>query len=84
MERYFLAEVVGGEFGTGSGPEMDQGTHTAVWMEPERLTAQKVLPPSLAAFVRRSIEEGFPAAAVDLKVSALVATIPTRCALKGS
>lgn len=68
MERYFLADAVGGEFGTGSGAEMAKGTHKAVWLEGERLTTEKVLPPSLAAFVQRCIEAGFPAAAADLEV----------------
>lgn len=66
LERYFLAEVQGGELGTGDGPEMSKGTHRAVWVEPEDLLEATVLPPSLATFVARCLAEGFPQSPASL------------------
>jgi 8-oxo-dGTP diphosphatase len=42
IQLYYLAEAVGGEFGTGTGEEMDSpagseaGTYRAVWVRPEQ------------------------------------------------
>lgn len=47
---YFMAQVMGGEFGTGNGPEFSPdrnprlGTYTPVWVPLEELHAHKILP----------------------------------------
>lgn len=52
-QHYFLAEPVGGEFGTGAGPEMDSsaesvaGSYRALWLPPERFG--EVRPKPIAA-----------------------------------
>lgn len=52
-QHYFLAEPVGGEFGTGAGPEMDSpaesesGSYKAMWLPPERY--DEVRPAPIAA-----------------------------------
>ncbi|TDD61357.1 NUDIX domain-containing protein [Kribbella antibiotica] len=49
-QHYFLAESIGGEFGTGDGPEMDSpvdsesGSYRAMWLPPTRYGELKPKP----------------------------------------
>ncbi|GAB3951402.1 NUDIX domain-containing protein [Kribbella albertanoniae] len=49
-QHYFLAEAIGGEFGTGNGPEMDSpadseaGSYRALWLPPHRYGELKPKP----------------------------------------
>ncbi len=52
-QHYFRAEAIGGEFGTGDGPEMrspvdsEAGSYRAIWLPPHRYGELK--PKSIAA-----------------------------------
>ena len=54
-QQYFLAEPIGGEFGTGAGPEMgsaaesEQGSYRAVWLPVSELLDRDLRPESVAA-----------------------------------
>jgi len=54
-QQYFLAEPIGGEFGTGAGPEMDspaeseQGSYRAVWLPVSELLDRDLKPKPVAA-----------------------------------
>lgn len=54
-QQYFLAEPIGGEFGTGDGPEMEspaeseQGSYRAVWLPVSGLLDQDLRPKPVAA-----------------------------------
>lgn len=63
-QYYFLAEVTGGEFGTGSGEEYRDydpihGTFEPIWMPLEDVTVKNVLPPALAQLVARGAKDGW-------------------------
>ncbi len=54
-QHYFLAEHIGGEFGTGDGPEMDspaeseRGSYRAVWLPVRDLGVRRLKPKPIAA-----------------------------------
>ena len=53
-QHYFTAEVIGGEFGTGDGPEYslgttERGTYRPVWLPLPELTARDLRPGPIAA-----------------------------------
>jgi 8-oxo-dGTP diphosphatase len=54
IQRYFLAEPIGGEFGTGDGPEMgssaasEQGSYRAVWLPVGELVVRALKPKPIA------------------------------------
>jgi 8-oxo-dGTP pyrophosphatase MutT (NUDIX family) len=53
-QHYFRAEVIGGTFGTGEGPEMDshdpeRGTYRAVWLPIAGLVSHDLRPKPIAA-----------------------------------
>ena len=54
-QHYFLAELIGGEFGTGAGPEMEspaesgQGSYRAVWLPVRDLVVRRLKPEPIAA-----------------------------------
>ena len=54
-QHYFLAESIGGEFGTGDGPEMESsadselGSYRAVWLPVEDLAVRALKPKPIAA-----------------------------------
>lgn len=56
-QYYYMANSTGGEFGTGSGPEMAsdassaRGSYTPVWIDLEDLAGRDVRPQSLATLV---------------------------------
>lgn len=53
-QHYFLAELIGGEFGTGDGPEMDspaeseRGSYRAVWLPVQDLLGHDLKPRPIA------------------------------------
>lgn len=57
-QAYFLAHPIGGEFGSGCGPEFtepfseENGTYQPCWVELTRLAELPVLPRSLAALAQ--------------------------------
>lgn len=64
-QYYFLAEWVGGEFGSGTGEEYGEydpkhGTYLPLWMPLTDVPAQNVLPRELAELIVRSCREGWP------------------------
>lgn len=65
-QYYFLAEVIGGQFGHGTGAEMnslpdsEKGSHLPVWMQVDELSSQPVLPTVVAGFVITSHTKGWP------------------------
>ncbi len=66
VQSYFLARVVGGEFGTGDGPEIvgdvrpEKGRYTPVWLHIAELPARPVFPVRVAEFVVAAISSGWP------------------------
>lgn len=65
---YFLAEQVGGQFGTGTGEEYtesdpnnpEEGIYIPIWMPIEKLSQyQNIYPDSVAQQVTRSVTEGW-------------------------
>jgi 8-oxo-dGTP diphosphatase len=65
-QYYFLADVTRGQFGTGTGKEMNtsvnsaKGSHLPVWMPIELISERPVLPRILADFIRKSHRDGWP------------------------
>ncbi len=65
-QYYFLAEPTGGQFGKGTGSEMDskieskKGTYLPIWIDLRDLMTQPVLPKIMADFVWKSTEVGWP------------------------
>ena len=64
-QYYYLAEVSGGTFGSGSGKEMlapspERGTYRPMWMPVAELLDQPVVPHELAELVVRARQEGWP------------------------
>ena len=68
-QLYFLAEQVGGEFGSGTGEEYtaadpedpDEGIYIPVWMPIDELPMhKKIYPVKLAELVVRSLTDGWP------------------------
>lgn len=62
---YYLAEAVGGTFGTGNGPEIttpypERGTYRPLWMPIERILDEPVLPRPMAELLVRAQREGWP------------------------
>jgi 8-oxo-dGTP diphosphatase len=65
-QYYYLAETIGGVFGTGTGVEMHsplpiRGTYTPTWMPLEELLTHNLLPRPLAEIVVNSQDAGWPA-----------------------
>lgn len=70
-ERYFLADVVAGEFGPGGGPEWEpdrgRGTYTPVLVTPEEALARELVPFEVAEALLRAFVTGrWPATTVEL------------------
>jgi len=64
-QYYYLVEVTGGTFGSGSGEEMldplpERGTYHPMWMPVAELLDQPVKPLELAEMVVRFSKEGWP------------------------
>ena len=66
IQYYFLTHIVGGKFGTGSGPEMkglyppERGTYQPIWMPTANLLKENVVPRQVAEFVSNSSRKGWP------------------------
>jgi 8-oxo-dGTP pyrophosphatase MutT (NUDIX family) len=65
-QHYFLAQKLGGEFGTGTGEEYGEfnpthGTYHPIWMPLADVPNNNVLPRELAELVVRSAKEGWSA-----------------------
>lgn len=64
-QYYFLADRIGGQFGHGTGAEMDssldseKGSHHPVWLRLDDLPKHQVLPKLMAEFVRNSHQTGW-------------------------
>jgi 8-oxo-dGTP pyrophosphatase MutT (NUDIX family) len=64
-QYYYLVNVTGGTFGSGSGEEMfdslpERGTYRPMWMPIAKLLDQPVKPRELAEMVIRFSKEGWP------------------------
>lgn len=63
---YYLAEVMDGDFGHGSGSEMssapdsESGSYLPVWVQVNSLLDKPLLPKLMAEFVWKSYNEGWP------------------------
>ncbi len=67
-QSYFLAQIVGGEFGTGDGPEVviervpGKGRYTPIWLPTSDLARRPVFPIRVARLVAQADTRGWPAA----------------------
>jgi 8-oxo-dGTP pyrophosphatase MutT (NUDIX family) len=64
-QYYFLAELLGGSFGTGTGEEMitprpEKGSYQPLWMPIAELSSQPIKPFFMADLVTRYTKEGWP------------------------
>lgn len=72
-ECYYLVDIVGGVFGSGTGKEMvgrappERGLYKAVWRRVAELPRLNGLPRALFEFVSRFSDEGFLAQAIVLE-----------------
>jgi 8-oxo-dGTP diphosphatase len=66
MQYYFLVDRRGGEFGSGTGAEMDsppdskRGSYTPVWLPLDELQQHTVHPRKIVQLVLASIQHGWP------------------------
>ncbi|MGZ0152349.1 NUDIX hydrolase [Kribbella sp. WER1] len=64
-QHYFTAEVIGGEFGTGDGPEFastaesERGSYRPVWLPLAELTARDLRPRPIAAALQGAPDPGW-------------------------
>lgn len=72
---FFLAEIVGGQFGAGDGDEVrglkppERGAYTPVWLPVEELTSRSVYPRAIARLVADAVTEGWPATPLIVDIS---------------
>ncbi len=64
-QYYFLAEITGGTFGTGTGEELttphaEKGTYHPVWVPLSELLNLPIKPRQMAELVIRFVREGWP------------------------
>jgi len=64
-QYYYLVEVTGGTFGSGTGQELldpppGRGTYRPMWMPVAEILDQPVKPRQLAELVVRAAQEGWP------------------------
>jgi 8-oxo-dGTP diphosphatase len=64
-QYYYLVEVTGGTFGSGSGEEMhnpppERGTYNPMWMPVSQLLKQPVKPREMAELLVHALEQGWP------------------------
>ncbi len=65
-QYYYLADISGGEFGSGKGKEMrssaesEQGSYHPCWIPIEDLIQLPVLPTIVARYVQHACREGWP------------------------
>ena len=70
--RYFVADVVGGAFGSGTGPEFDpgrgRGTYTPVLVTPDEAVHRTIEPLAISEALLRSFVTGaWPSSTVELE-----------------
>ena len=67
IQHYFLSQIIGGQFGSGDGPEMigqyppERGTYTAVWLSLDSLPCHNIVPNKLCTWLLTSLRKGWPA-----------------------
>ena len=64
-QYYYLVEIIGGEFGTGTGEEMhhplpERGSYQPVWVPVKSLLELPVLPHVLAEMIVKARSAGWP------------------------
>lgn len=65
-QYYYLCSVIGGQFGSGQGPEMiepftpESGTYLPVWLPVSELQNYQVLPRRVAEMVQSAQSNGWP------------------------
>ena len=64
-QYYYLVEVTGGVFGSGTGEELhsppaERGTYRPMWMPVAELLDQPVLPRQMARLVMLGVRDGWP------------------------
>jgi 8-oxo-dGTP diphosphatase len=65
-QYYFLGRIIGGQFGTGTGnemnalPESKKGSHLPIWVAVEEILTRPVLPKLVAEFVLSCYQNGWP------------------------
>jgi hypothetical protein len=64
-QYYYLVDILGGAFGTGTGeelshPQPEKGTYMPVWMPLGNILEQPVLPRSVAEIVAHAQTAGWP------------------------
>ena len=70
---YFLVKVNGGEFGSGTGPEMigeyphESGTYEAAWLPISSIPNNIVYPAPVAELVVRSVKEGWASGVIHIQ-----------------
>lgn len=63
---YFLATIIGGNFGSGAGPEMtglyppERGTYKPLWLPISDLHHEPVRPQVIVKFIQQCIQSGWP------------------------
>lgn len=71
LQSYFLADVIGGELGTGEWPiegvQTESGWYQPEWVSASDLQKMHVVPAPLADIVREAFRTGWPSAPVDLE-----------------
>lgn len=66
LQLYYLARNLGGEFGSGTGPEMvgdyppERGTFKPVWVPLSQLFKLNIIPASVASLIAHARSEGWP------------------------
>jgi len=69
---YFRVHILGGTFGTGTGPEMQglyppqSGTYHPVWMPIAQLAQEIVHPKTVAELVLKSVAQGWPSQPAEI------------------
>ena len=71
-QYYYLAEAVGGDFGTGTGEEMhnprpDKGSYEPVWVPVKGLLDLPVMPHVMAVMTVKAGSDGWPEPGVVLR-----------------
>lgn len=64
-QYYYLGEIVGGAFGSGTGEEIlhphpEKGTYRPIWMPLDALAHQPVKPPEMVTLLLQAQQQGWP------------------------
>jgi 8-oxo-dGTP pyrophosphatase MutT (NUDIX family) len=72
VQTFWLASVVGGKFGTGTGPEMtgkkppERGTYRPVWLPVAQIGSVAIYPVQVVAMLRQAADGAWPVDVVRL------------------